>query len=88
MYIMDGLIPLFESMKNGDIHHDFCIDDAIFHIKKATEALTEGLADPIIWHARSEACSRIIIKFLPVILALQIAESLGEGTPPVPEGNL
>ena len=75
---MDGLLPLFESMKNGEIHHDFCIDDAIFHIKKATEALTEGLSDPVVWHARSEVCAKIIIKSLPIILALQIAESLDE----------
>ena len=85
---MDGMVPLFESMKNGEIHHDFCIDDAIFHIKKATEALTEGLADPVTWHAQSEACTRIIIKFLPVILAIQIAESLDEGIPQVPGENL
>ena len=75
---MDGMIPLFEAMKNGNVHHDFCIDDAIFHIKKATEALTEGLTDPIMWHARSEASTKILIQCLPVILALQIAQSLDE----------
>lgn len=84
---MDGLIPLFEAMKNGDNHHDYCIDDAIFHIKKATEALTEGLSDPVLWHKRSEATTKVLIKSLPFILAIQTAQSLDEVNS-VTEGNL
>jgi hypothetical protein len=38
---MDGLVPLLEAMKTGEACRDFFIDDAIFHFKKATEALTE-----------------------------------------------
>ena len=26
---MDGLVPIFEAMKTGEKHRDFCIDDAM-----------------------------------------------------------
>jgi hypothetical protein len=73
---MDGLVPIFEAMKTGDTHRDFCIDDAIFHIKKATEALTDGLKDPEAWYNASQSSMRTFVKIIPLILALQIVESL------------
>lgn len=72
---MDDLIPALESRKNGEKYHDFCIDDAIFHIKKAIEALEEGLADPLAWHASSQFSAKILAKSLPFILAIQMQES-------------
>ena len=74
--VMEGLVPIFEAMKNGDKHRDYCIDDAIFHIKRATEALTDGLKDPETWYKNSQTAMKIIAKSIPFILALQIVESL------------
>jgi len=67
-----------ESRKNGDRYHDFCIDDAIFHIKKAQEALEEGLSDPKAWYTSSKFTSQVLAKSLPFILAVQMQESLAE----------
>jgi len=67
-----------ESRKNGDIYHDFCIDDAIFHIKKAQEALEEGLADPLSWYNQSKFTAKVLSKSLPFILAVQMQQSLAE----------
>jgi hypothetical protein len=67
-----------ESRKNGDRYHDFCIDDAIFHIKKAQEALEEGLADPEAWYTSSKFTAKVLAKSLPFILAVQMQESQGE----------
>ena len=72
---MDGLVPILEAMKTGDKYRDFCIDDAAFHIKKATEALTDGLKDPEAWYKSSEATMKVFAKSLPLILAFQILES-------------
>lgn len=73
---MDGLVPLLEAMKTGDKYRDCCIDDAIFHIKKATEALTDGFKDPVAWYNTSKSTSKMLAKLVPFILAYQIAESL------------
>ena len=68
-------IALLEAMKTGDKYRDYCIDDAIFHVKKATEALVEGLSDPEAWYSTSQAAAKVLAKMLPLIIALQIAES-------------
>jgi hypothetical protein len=73
---MDGLVPLLEAMKTGDKYRDCCVDDAIFHIKKATEALTDGFKDPEAWYKTSKSTSKMLAKVFPFILAYQIAESL------------
>jgi hypothetical protein len=67
-----------ESRKNGDRYHDFCIDDAIFHIKKAHEALEEGLSDPKVWYESSKFTAKVLSKSLPFIVAVQMQESLAE----------
>jgi hypothetical protein len=69
---MDGMIPLIEALKTGDKHKDYCIDDAIFHIKKATEALTEGLKDPQTWYTNSQNAIQVLAKSLPFIIAVQM----------------
>jgi hypothetical protein len=73
---MDGIVSLLEAMKTGDAHKDYCIDDAVFHIKKASEAITVGFKDPEAWYKASQAAAKIIAKSLPFILAVQVAESL------------
>ena len=70
---MDGMIPLLEALKTGDKHRDYCIDDAIFHIKKATEALTDGLNDPQTWYANSQNAMQVLAKSLPFIIAVQMS---------------
>ena len=69
---------VLELRKTGEKFHDFCIDDAIFHIKKAQEALDEGLLDPEAWYKSSLFTSKVLAKSLPFILALQIQESQAE----------
>jgi len=74
---MDGLVPILEAMKTGDKYRDFCIDDAVFYIKKASEALTDGLKDPEAWFKTSETAMAVFVKSLPLILAIQMLESQG-----------
>ena len=75
---MDGLVPLLEAMKTGDPCRDFCISDAIFYVNKATEALTDGIRDPVAYRKNSEDGARVMVKMLPLILAYQIVESQAE----------
>ena len=75
---MDELISALEIKRTGQKFHDFCIDDAIFHIKKAKEALEEGLADPVAWYSSSHFSAKVLAKSLPFILAVQIQESLAD----------
>jgi hypothetical protein len=73
MYQMDGLIPLLEAMKTGDKHRDFCIDDAIFHIKKATEALTDGIKDPEAWYNTSQTSAKVLAEIFPLLLLTSLS---------------
>ena len=72
---MDVMLLLLETKKNGEKYHDFCIDDAIFHLKKANEAINEGLQDPAAWYASSQFSAKILAKSLPFIIAIQMQES-------------
>ena len=81
-HLMNGLVPILEAMKTGDKHRDYCVDDAVFHIKKASEALTDGLKDPEAWYNTSQAATKILAKSIPFILALQIVESLDDHKTP------
>ena len=71
-------ICTLEERKTGDKYHDFCIDDAIFHLKKAHEALEEGLSDPLKWYASSLFTAKVLAKSLPFILTVQMQQSLAE----------
>ena len=68
-------VNALELQKTGEKFHDFCIDDAIFHIKKAQEALEDGLLDPESWYKSSLFTAKVLAKSLPFILAIQIQES-------------
>ena len=70
--MLDDVIASLETRRNGELYNDFCLDDAIFHIKKAQEALD---ADPVTWYRDSIMCSRVIAKSLPLIVLLQLQES-------------
>jgi hypothetical protein len=70
---MDGLIPLLEAMKTGDKYRDYCVDDAIFHIKKATEALTDGIKDPEAWYTTSQSSSKVFANVFPLLLLASLS---------------
>jgi hypothetical protein len=68
---MDDLIKTFETQKNGEKFHDFVIDDAIYFIEKAREALEEGLRDPEKWYENEQLSSKTIVTLFPYIYYTQ-----------------
>jgi len=75
---METFISSLEKSKNGKKTHDFCLDDAIYYLKKAQEVLSDGLADPDAWYESSVFSSKVLLKSLPFILAIQLQESRAE----------
>ena len=69
-------------------YYECCIQDALFHLKKANEALTASVSDPETWYNQSQAAAKVLAKSLPFILAIQIAESLDSGGASDPGENL
>lgn len=63
---MDQLIKDVESRKNGEKFHDFCMDDAIFHLVKAREILE---ADPEDWFNQQREVAKLFAQFLPFLVA-------------------
>lgn len=64
-----------ENLKNGDPDHDYVIDEIIFHLQKAQEALTEGLPNPKRWRTRGEHGDRVLAQALPLLAALSISST-------------
>ena len=63
---MDQLIKELVSRKNGEKFHDFCIDDAIFHIVKAKEILE---SDPEDWFNQQREVSKLFVQLLPFLVS-------------------
>lgn len=68
---MDLIIDGLKSRKNGEKYHDFVIDDAISSIKRAIEALDEGLVDPEKWWTDSLIQAKTMATLFPFIYLLQ-----------------
>ena len=65
---MDELIRDIENRKNGEKFHDFVLDEAVFYINKAQEALE---ADPEEWYKNSQLSAQTFIKLFPQIYFTQ-----------------
>ena len=68
---MDLLIDGLVSRKNGDKYHDFVLDDAIVSIKRAKEALEEGMEDPEKWWNESLIQAKTFATLFPFIYLVQ-----------------
>ncbi len=68
---MDLIIDGLEVKKNGDKYHDFVLDDAISSIKRAKEALEEGMKDPEAWWTDSLLTTKTFMTLFPFIYMVQ-----------------
>ena len=68
---MDDIIETIESRKTGEKFHDFVLDDAIYFIKKAKEALEDGLLDPEGWYNNEQINSKTFFSLFPQIYLTQ-----------------
>lgn len=68
---MDLIIDGLESKKNGDTYHDFVLDDAINSIKRAQEALDEGMANPKKWWTDNFVNTKTFMTLFPFIYMVQ-----------------
>ena len=87
---MDLIIDGLESRKNGDKYHDFVMTDAINNIKKAQEALDEGLQDPKKWWDETLVTTKTWMMLFPMIYMVQqrlshtLPQSVEESSQPEP----
>ncbi len=83
---MDYIIKGLESQKNGDMFHDFVLNDAIFYIKKAQEALDEGLRNPEQWYRNEQINSSTFFNLFPQIYFTQqrFAAAYDNGSSQIP----
>ena len=82
---MDLIIDGLETKKNGEKYHDHVIDDAISNIKRAQEALDEGLKDPKKWWDDNYVNCKTFMYLMPFIYLLQ--QRISQHTPCSPEEN-
>lgn len=68
---MDLIIDGLESRKTGEQYHDFVLDDAIHSIKRAKEALEEGMNDPEHWWNESLLTTKTFMTLFPLIYMVQ-----------------
>jgi len=60
-----------ENLKNGDRDHDFVIDDALFYLQRAREAIEDGLKNPKEYRADCALAAQTIVKGFPYLWAIQ-----------------
>jgi hypothetical protein len=68
---MDDIIKNIESQKSGEKFHDFVLDDAVYYIKKAQDALAEGLANPEEWYNNEKVNTMTFYSLFPQIYLTQ-----------------
>ena len=61
---MDDIIKEMEKQKTGEKYHDFCIDDAIFHILKAKEIIEGCLENPRDWYDLQSQSAQDLVRFV------------------------
>lgn len=54
-------------VKTEDIH---CVEDALFHLRRAKEALVDGLANAKEWSKETEEAMKIFLFMMPYIVAM------------------
>jgi hypothetical protein len=72
MEVLEKFISDLEKTKIGDKYTDFCIEEAIFHIKKAIEVIQAP--DPKERYYESFFQAKVITKSFPFIFAVQELE--------------
>ena len=88
---MDLIIDGLESRKNGEKYHDFVLDDAIHSLKRAKEALEDGMTDPEHWWKESLMTTKTFMTLFPLIYMVQQRltqpdhPQAEENSPPSPE---
>lgn len=68
---MDEIIEDLKSKKTGEKYHDFVIDDAIFHLEKAKECITEGMKSPYNWYEENMIIAKTFKDAFPQLYLLQ-----------------
>jgi hypothetical protein len=66
---MDDIIHTLESRKTGEKFHDFVLNDAIYFINKAKDALEDGLRDPEGWYNSEQVSLKTFCTLFPQIYA-------------------
>ena len=72
---MENIIKELENKKTGEKFNDFVLDDAIFHVKKALECLTDGLPHPEKWYNDEIISAKVFTQLFPQIYQLQQTHS-------------
>jgi len=83
MSLTGPLVLYLGTLKTGDVKKDRCIDDAIYFLDKAQEAI-DATKDPEKWYQDSVNHAKVISKSLPFIL---LAYTLQSQDPCPSEGN-
>ena len=79
------MITKIHLLKTGEKFHDFCLDDAINYIKKATDALEASTDNPESWYADNVAMAKTFLDLFPAIehtLHTRTLERVEEGNSP------
>lgn len=53
------------------IETNYCIDDTLFHLRRAKETLNEGLKNPQEWMKDSEEIARLCLAMIPFMLLMK-----------------
>jgi hypothetical protein len=50
-----------------------CVEDALFHLRRAKEALVDGLSNPRQWSKEAEEAMKLFILMMPYLIQMKSA---------------
>lgn len=68
-YAISEVENLHQFSKKTEVKHT--IDDALFHLRRAKECLTEGLKNPVEWVNDTEETMKMIYMMLPFLFLMR-----------------
>lgn len=49
-------------------YNTYCIDDSLFHLRRAREALVDGLPNPDVWVKEEQDAMKALLAILPYVI--------------------
>mgnify|MGYP001398040173 CR=1 FL=1 len=77
---MDALENEILELKNGKVHNDFCVNDALQHLEKVKEALRARESNAKEYYKENIEHAKWVMKVMPVLYLL-------DGFPLPPQGS-
>ena len=70
-------VSRLKNLTRNNIESNYCIEDTLFHLRRAKETLQEGLKNPQEWMKDSQEVAKLCLAMIPLLLLMKDQNSQG-----------